>query len=86
MELPDAKKWFTGFIDVTRYIKDFGTIIRFVLILCVAYLLVVGGTALWKRAMPKPKVPTVSSVDCKGNCEISGDVDKRVKWGFVNLW
>ena len=83
-ELPDAKKWFTGFIDVTRYIKDIGTIIRAILIICIAYLLVVGGVSLWKRAMPKPKVPTVTTLNNTGPCEVNGD--KKTKFGLINLW
>ena len=84
MELPDAKKWFTGFIDVTRWIKDIGTLIRVVIIIIVAYLLFVGGVAAWKWVMPKPKVPTVSVLNNTGPCEVNGD--KKTKFGLINLW
>ena len=57
-ELPDAKKWFSGFIDVTRYIKDAGTIIRMVVIVASCYALLIGGIALYKKWVPPPKQKT----------------------------
>lgn len=83
-EVFEWKKWFSGMVDVTRILKDAGTLIRMVFIISVAYLLLVGGVSIWKRAMPKPKVPTVQNVECKGNCEISGD--KKMKVGLLNIW
>jgi len=83
-ELPDAKKWFGGFFDVTRYIKDIGTILRVVLILFVAYLIVVGCVALWRRAMPQqPILPTVETVNTE-TCDIAHK--KAWKFGLINLW
>lgn len=57
MELPDFGKWITGFIDVTRWIKDIGTLLRIVAIVGMAYVLLVGGIALWKRWIPVKKEP-----------------------------
>jgi len=84
-ELPDAKRWFQGFIDVTRWIKDIGTIIRIIIVLAITYVLVIGGMALYKHWMPKPKTPTIHHVETiEGKCEIMQD--KQTKWGFINLW
>lgn len=88
-ELPDAGKWFTGFFDVTRYIKDFGTILRAVLIVTVAYLLFVGGVAVWKKfipSKPKPVVHTIESITGGDNSKCDLSSGERVnKFGFITF-
>ena len=85
-ETPDAKKWLVGFADVTRWIKDIGTLIRIVVIIAVCYLLFVGGMALWRRIVPpKPPIRAIESVNCAGGkCDIVTG-DKRTNWGFINI-
>ena len=87
-ELPNAGKWFNGFIDVTRWIKDIGTILRIIVIIVVAYILFVGAIALWKKWIPAPKKKTpttIESVNCtNGKCEISSG-DKTSKFGVITF-
>lgn len=85
-ELPDAKKWFTGFIDITRWLKDIGTLIRLVAILVIAYILLVGGIALWKKWIPKPKPPKppITINDIYGDSKVEQG-DKTSKFGIITF-
>jgi hypothetical protein len=85
-ELPDAKKWAFGFVDITRWIKDVGTLIRIVIIIAICYLLYVGGVAIWKRVVPiKEPQNSVETINCPGGkCEVTTG-DKRTNWGFINI-
>jgi len=89
-ELPDAKKWFTGFFDITRWIKDGGILLRIVGILGVCYLLYVGGTALWRKMVPPKPVPriveTVNSTNGKVEVVNEKKIEKKIKFGLINLW
>lgn len=81
-ELPDAKKWFTGFFDVTRYIKDLGTIFRMILILSVIYLVGIGGLAMYKRIVAKKEKTTIGAVT--GNVDAS-TCNTKTKIGLINI-
>lgn len=82
-ELPDAKKWFGGFFDVTRYIKDLGTIFRMVLIIGVIYLVGIGGLAMYKRIAAKPAKTTIGAVS-GGKVDASTNGTKT-KIGVLNF-
>jgi hypothetical protein len=82
-ELPDAKKWFTGFIDVTRWIKDGGTLIRLVLIAFILFLLVIGIKQIKSLFIKKP-TPVVETVT-GGTVKIDTG-EKKNKFGLFNLW
>jgi hypothetical protein len=81
-ELPDAKKWFTGFFDVTRYIKDFGTILRMILILSLIYFIGMGGVAFYKRIISKKEKTTIGQV--QGNVDAS-TCNTKTKIGLINI-
>lgn len=85
MELPDAKKWFTGWIDVTRWIKDFGTLGRLLVIAIVFFLLAVGAGKVkqifFSRSLPP--LPTISGGE--NNLDYSQQKTKN-KIGIFNLW
>ena len=82
-ELPDAKKWFTGFFDVTRWIKDGGTLIRLVLIVIILFLLVIGIKQV-KGFFVKKQTPVVETVT-GGSVKIDTG-EKKQKFGIFNLW
>lgn len=82
-ELPDAKKWFTGFIDVTRWIKDGGTLVRLVLIAVILFLLVIGIKQV-KGFFVRKQIPVVETVT-GGSVKIDTG-EKRIKNGLFNLW
>lgn len=84
-ELFDWKKWFSGMVDLTRWAKDFGTLIRLVGILILVFLIIAGGVGIWKRIMPKqPQKTTIG--ECTGNSKVDASTDKKMKWGLINLW
>lgn len=82
------KKWFAGMVDITRIFKDVGTLIRMVVILCIAYLLFVGGVAIWKRWVPvkKPSAPITATASFAngGRCDVSSG-DKTNKFGVITF-
>lgn len=82
-ELPDAKKWFTGFIDVTRWIKDGGTLIRLALIVVILFLLVIGIKQV-KGFFARKQIPVVETVT-GGTVKIDTG-EKKIKNGLFNLW
>ena len=82
-ELPDAKKWFTGFIDVTRWIKDGGTLIRLVLIAVILLLLVLGLKQV-KGFFVRKQIPVIESVS-GGSVKVDTG-EKKIKNGIFNLW
>ena len=82
-ELPDAKKWFTGFMDVTRWIKDGGTLIRLVLIAVILLLLVLGLKQV-KGFFVRKQIPVIESVS-GGSVKVDTG-EKKIKNGIFNLW
>lgn len=75
-ELPDAKKWWGGFTDVTRWVKDAGTWVRLIVISFALFALIMGATALWRIIVPKktdkPAIGQVTggTVDASNNKKI----------------
>jgi hypothetical protein len=82
-ELPDAKKWFTGFFDVTRWIKDSGTLIRLILITIIV-IAVVFGLAQIKAMFNRKPAHVIDTISGGTNKVITGDT--KTKWGLLNLW
>ncbi len=82
-ELPDAKKWFTGFIDVTRWIKDGGTLVRLVLIAVILLLLVLGLKQI-KGFFVRKQIPVIETVT-GGTVKVDTG-EKKNKFGIFNLW
>ncbi len=83
-ELPNAGLWANGFIDITRWIKDSGTLIRLIVIIALGFLLWTGIkeiTGLFKR---KPMETNISNVT--GKVYIDNTAEKKTKFGLFNLW
>lgn len=86
-ELPDAGKWFGGFIDITRWIKDGGTLVRLVVILILGFLLYTGVKdvlGLFKKPMAVPGITATNTTGGKINVDTTQQ--KRWKFGIFNLW
>jgi hypothetical protein len=84
-ELPDAKKWFTGFFDVTRWIKDGGTLIRLILI-CIIIIAIVFGLAQIRGMITRKKPINVIDSVC-GNATVKVTTgDQKIKNGLLNIW
>lgn len=80
----DWKKAFLGLVDPTRWMKDMLTGVRLLMIVIVAYVLVVGGIALWKHWMPKKKLPVSVQIDTvSGGTVLNGD--RNTKWGIITF-
>lgn len=71
----DWRKALYSFVDPVRVLKDAFTGIRIVLALVVAYVLFVGGVALWKKWIPQAKPPKPPVVQTLGNVT-GGDKSK----------
>jgi arginine exporter protein ArgO len=82
-ELPNAKKWFNGFFDVTRYIKDFGAMLRFVIIVGIIYLLILGSFVLYKKYTTPKQKTTIGEVS--GGKIDASTCDTKTKIGVVNF-
>ncbi len=86
MELPDAKKWFTGFFDITRWIKDGGTLIRLLLIAAAIWLLALGAGRIKQLFFTPPAPPQIQGVS-GGKVSVDNSQQKvKNKIGVFNLW
>lgn len=84
-ELPDAKKWFTGFFDVTRWIKDGGTLIRLLIISLSIFLLALGAGKL-KQLFYSRKLPQIPNITGGENTFDNSQQKTKNKIGLFNLW
>ena len=84
-ELPDAKKWFTGFIDVTRWIKDVGTLGRLLMIAAIFFLLVIGAGKARQLFFPRAQAPVPTISGGENTLDYSQQKTKN-KIGVFNLW
>ena len=82
-ELPNAKKWFGGFLDVTRYIKDFGAMLRFVIIGGIIYCLVLGSFIMYKKYTKPLQKTTIGTV--QGGKIDASTCDTKTKVGVINF-
>lgn len=85
MELPDAKKWFTGFADVTRWIKDLGTLGRLLIIVIIFFLLVVGAGKVKQLFFSRALAPLPTISGGENTLDYSQQKTKN-KIGVFNLW
>jgi len=78
-ETVDWKKWFSGFFDPTRIIKDAGTLIRMVIILAICFFTYLGLKQVNIMFKPKTAQPSVGQVTAQGEkSKVDNNVDSSV--------